>query len=69
MAIIGVGSLTKALKSVCETEKFKTISVVEYTIKNFEEKILQVFNEHDFVIVDANQWSPFHLEINSTFQN
>lgn len=63
LAIIGVGSLTKALKSVCETEKFKTISVVEYTIKNFEEKILQVFNEHDFVIVDANQWSPFHLEI------
>ncbi|MFR1275426.1 MAG: TOMM precursor leader peptide-binding protein [Parabacteroides merdae] len=63
LAIIGTGGLTKALKLVCETEKFKTLSVVEYTIKNFEDKILQIFNEHDFVIVDANQWSPYHLEI------
>lgn len=49
LAIIGSGDLTKVLKSVCETENFKTISVVKYAIKNFEEKIIKVFNEHDFI--------------------
>lgn len=63
LTIIGNSKLTKALKVVCETEKFKNLSVFEYGIRNFDKKIPQIFKDNDFVIVDAHQWSPYHLEI------
>ena len=63
LAIIGSSGLTKVLKEVCESVKVKKLSVYEYDMKDFKERIPQIFKENDFVIVDAHQWSPYHLEI------
>lgn len=63
LAIIGSSELTKALKVVCESEKIKKLSIYEYNMKDFKERIPQIFKENDFVIVDAHEWSPYHLEI------
>ena len=63
LAIIGNGEVTSSLKMVCETTKFKICSFFDYKDVESEENVISVFNNHDFIIVDANQWSPFHLEL------
>lgn len=63
LAIIGNGELTNYLKTVCETTKFKNCSFFDYKAVESEENVIAIFNNHDFIIVNANQWSPFHLEL------
>ena len=63
LAIIGNGELTNSLKTVCETTRFKTCSFFEYKEVDSEENVIAVFSNHDFVIVNANCWSPYHLEL------
>lgn len=63
LAIVGSSKLSKAIMQVNEIKEFKTVDTFVYEITDFEDKISQIFDNYDFVIVDAHQWSPFHIEI------
>ena len=63
LAIIGNGEVTNSLKMVCETTKFKVCSFFDYKEVESEENVNAIFSNYDFVIVDANCWSPYHLEL------
>lgn len=63
IAIIGNSNLTKAFKQIGEIDRFKDVAIFEFEENDFEEKSLEIFKNHDFVIVDAQRWSPYHLEI------
>lgn len=63
LAIVGNSKLTKALMQVNEIKEFKKVDTFAYEISDFENHISQIFEKYDFLIADAYQWSPYHLEI------
>ncbi|MDC1105644.1 TOMM precursor leader peptide-binding protein [Prolixibacteraceae bacterium] len=59
LAIIGDGSITEKLKKLTKEHKFRSVKTFDYAPK---QKIENIVNEFDFILVDASHWSPFHLE-------
>ncbi|QZT35889.1 TOMM precursor leader peptide-binding protein [Halosquirtibacter xylanolyticus] len=59
LAIIGEGDITDKIKRLAKEHKFKSIKTFDYSPK---QKIENIINEFDFILVDASHWSPFHLE-------
>lgn len=64
LAIFGQGNLTSKIESLANLECFKEVKTYLFSDKiNIEEAIIQ----SDFIIVDANEWSPFHIELINQF--
>lgn len=60
LGIFGQGGLTKKIEEKAEVENFKEVKTYLF---NNEIDIEKAVNKSDFIIVDANEWSPFHIEL------
>jgi len=60
LAIFGQGELAKKIKLQAAKESFKEVNLYSY---NEREDIDQIVKGSDFLIVDASEWSPYHVEI------
>jgi len=60
LSIFGEGILTHKIENLAKTISFKEIKTYLY---NSEFDIENAVIESDFIIVDANEWSPFHIEL------
>ncbi len=60
LSIFGQGTLTEKIQLQAQKDKFKEINTYNYHDKiDFEKAV----NSADFIIVDANEWSPYHIEL------
>lgn len=67
LAIIGSSKVSTEIEIVAKREKFKSVKIYEFENNETLEKFEKIFKEHDFIVVDAQKWSPFHLKmINET---
>ncbi len=60
LCIFGQGGLTKKIKEKAIAENFKEVKTYLF---NDEIDFEKAVNKSDFIIVDANEWSPFNIEI------
>lgn len=66
LSIFGQGQIAKEVKRIATEEHFQT-NIYPYKDIFSEIEIDQIVQRSDFLIVDATEWSPFHIEIiNST---
>lgn len=63
LGIIGAGQLFEILSKRTSTAHFNKIIKKNYSELKSAEDIEKLIHSVDFLIVDANQWSPFHLEL------
>lgn len=60
LSIFGEGILTQKIENLAKTINFKEIKTFLF---NSEFDTENAVIKSDFIIVDANQWSPFHIEL------
>lgn len=60
LCIFGQGGLTKKIKEKAIAENFKEVKTYLF---NDEIDFEKAVNKSDFIIVDANEWSPLNIEI------
>ncbi|RZT97059.1 bacteriocin biosynthesis cyclodehydratase domain-containing protein [Ancylomarina subtilis] len=63
IGIIGEGPLFEILSKRANSIHFSKIEKKNYSELKNTEDIEKLIHSVDFIIVDANQWSPFHLEL------
>ncbi|RXQ96651.1 hypothetical protein EO244_03220 [Ancylomarina salipaludis] len=63
IGIIGEGPLFEMLSKRASSIHFSKIVKKNYSELKNAEDIEKLIHSVDFIIVDANQWSPFHLEL------
>lgn len=59
LSIFGDGDIAQKIQTIASAQAFKEIRIYSYEKAKDIEPIV---SSSDFVIVDANTWSPFHLE-------
>jgi thiazole/oxazole-forming peptide maturase SagC family component len=64
LSIFGQGELTNKISTQANSENFKNVKTHLYSDKLDMQKIVL---ESDFIIIDANEWSPFHIELINKF--
>ncbi len=60
ISIIGESLLSDKILSLAKNENFKDVNLQSFSS---DEKIENIIKDSDFLIVDANRWSPYHLEL------
>jgi thiazole/oxazole-forming peptide maturase SagC family component len=60
LSIFGEGELTSKIEKQAKQEKFKNVNICIYSDGIDIEKEVE---KSDFIIVDANRWSPYHIEL------
>ena len=63
IAIIGDGGLATALLKTAKSQPFKNSLRYSFSELADKDKIEKIVSQADFLIVDANEWSPYHIEI------
>ena len=63
LGIVGEGAFFELLYKKANALSFRKVSKYNYSKLRSEAEVENLIQEVDFLVVDANQWSPFHLEI------
>lgn len=63
LGIIGEGDLLEELSLKAEHVGFSKVSKFYYSKNRDEKSIEKIITDVDFLIVDANRWSPYHLKV------
>jgi bacteriocin biosynthesis cyclodehydratase domain-containing protein len=63
LSIIGNGELTQVLLHTAKNQAFKKSQWYDYNHLTNEKIIEPIVSQSDFLLVDGNEWSPFHLEL------
>lgn len=63
ISIIGSGALANTLWKTAQSQSFKNSILYNYNDLTEDSKIESVVSQADFIIVDGNEWSPYHIEL------
>ncbi len=64
LSIFGKGKLTNKIEQQAKFENFKNVNLCLYSDDiNIKNEVIK----SDFIVVDANEWSPFHIELINKF--
>ena len=60
LCVFGEGELTAKIEKQAKLENFKNVTICLYSnVIDIEKEV----SKSDFIIVDANKWSPFHIDL------
>ncbi len=63
LSIVGNGELAQALLQTAKSQSFKSSVLYPYNDLQHEHDIESIVNQSDFLIIDGNEWSPYHAEL------
>ena len=63
LSIVGSGALAQALFQTAKNQPFKKSILYPYNNLQNDHDIEQMIIHSDFLIVDSNEWSPYHAEL------
>ena len=63
LTIVGKGELAQSLFKVAKEQTFKNVNLNSYQTLFDKVEIEATVKRSDFLIVDGNEWSPYHVEL------
>ncbi len=61
LVVFGQDNLSEKIKLQAKKESFKKVE--SYSYNQNRQDLKRIIKNSDFIIVDANEWSPYHIEI------